>query len=40
MNISESDKTMKEKSPIEGGRTRDPLVCTLRDSIRTLNWKP
>lgn len=30
----------KEKSPREGKRIRDPLLCTHGNHVRTLNWKP
>lgn len=42
MNTFEFDKTNKQKkrSPGEGSRIRDLLVQTLRNPIKTLNWKP
>jgi hypothetical protein len=29
----------EEKSPREGTRIRDPLIHTLRNSIKALNWR-
>lgn len=37
------DKTkyQKEKTPRDGTRIRDTLVCTLRNPVKTLNfWSP
>lgn len=33
-------KQIKEKSPRAGIRNRNPLVYTLINHIKTLNWKP
>lgn len=30
----------EEKNPREGLRIRDPLICTVRNPVRTLNHKP
>lgn len=36
----EQDLSTERKQPREGTRNRDPeLICTLRDTINTLNWK-